>query len=49
VEVKAGSWDKRSRLLTLTPAGLALLAAATPVWERTHAEAGALASRRAVC
>ena len=43
VEVKAGSQDKRSRLLTLTPAGLTLLAAAIPVWERTHAEAeGAL-------
>ncbi len=39
VEVKAGARDKRSRLLTLTPAGLALLAAAMPVWERTHAEA----------
>ncbi|WP_245479669.1 MarR family winged helix-turn-helix transcriptional regulator [Hansschlegelia zhihuaiae] len=30
--------DKRGRLLTLTPVGLALLAAATPIWERTHAE-----------
>ena len=39
VEVKAGSRDKRSRLLTLTAAGLTLLAAAMPVWERTHAEA----------
>jgi DNA-binding MarR family transcriptional regulator len=39
VEVKAGERDKRSRLLTLTPAGLALLAGAMPVWERTHAEA----------
>ena len=29
----------RSCLLTLTPAGLTLLAAAMPVWERTHAEA----------
>ena len=38
LEVKAGSRDKRSRLLTLTPAGSALLAAAMPV-ERTHAEA----------
>jgi DNA-binding MarR family transcriptional regulator len=41
VEVKAGARDKRSRLLTLTPGGLALLAAAMPVWERTHAEAEA--------
>jgi DNA-binding MarR family transcriptional regulator len=39
VEVKASARDKRSRLLTLTPPGLALLAAAMPVWERTHAEA----------
>jgi DNA-binding MarR family transcriptional regulator len=40
VEVKAGLRDKRSRLLTLTPAGLTLLAAAMPVWERPHADAG---------
>jgi DNA-binding MarR family transcriptional regulator len=39
VEVKAGARDKRSRLLALTPGGLTLLAAAMPVWERTHAEA----------
>lgn len=38
VEVKLGANDKRSRLLTLTPAGQALLAAAVPLWERTHAE-----------
>ena len=38
VEVKAGAEDKRSRLLTLTPAGLSLLAAAAPIWERAHAE-----------
>jgi DNA-binding MarR family transcriptional regulator len=30
--------DKRGRLMTLTPAGRSLLARATPVWERTHAE-----------
>ena len=29
----------RSCLLTLTPAGLALLAAAVPLWERAHAQA----------
>lgn len=29
--------DRRSRRLTLTPAGSALLAAAVPVWEETHA------------
>jgi DNA-binding MarR family transcriptional regulator len=28
--------DKRSRLLKLTPAGLALLKRAVPIWERTH-------------
>lgn len=38
IEVKPGAKDKRSRLLSLTPAGLALLAAAAPIWERTHAE-----------
>jgi DNA-binding MarR family transcriptional regulator len=34
--------DRRGRRLTLTPAGLDLLAAATPVWQREHAaiEAG---------
>src|SRR4029077_1445316 len=30
--------DKRGRLMTLTPAGRRLLARATPIWERTHAE-----------
>ncbi|KVA00308.1 MarR family transcriptional regulator [Burkholderia ubonensis] len=30
--------DKRSRLLSLTPAGHRLLAKAFPVWQRTHAE-----------
>jgi DNA-binding MarR family transcriptional regulator len=30
--------DKRSRRLSLTPAGLALLAEAAPVWTVTHAE-----------
>ncbi len=30
--------DKRSRLLTLTPAGRKLLARAVPIWTRTHAE-----------
>jgi DNA-binding MarR family transcriptional regulator len=30
--------DKRSRLLSLTPAGQRLLAKAFPVWEQTHAE-----------
>jgi DNA-binding MarR family transcriptional regulator len=30
--------DKRGRLLRLTAAGLSVLAEATPIWERTHAE-----------
>ena len=30
--------DRRSRLLTLTPQGRALLSRAVPIWERTHAE-----------
>lgn len=30
--------DKRSRLLTLTPQGRALLAQAVPIWTATHAE-----------
>jgi DNA-binding MarR family transcriptional regulator len=34
--------DKRTRLLSLTPAGRALLADAIPLWERTHAEAEAM-------
>ena len=38
VEVGVDPKDKRSRLLTLTPAGLALLSSAVPIWERTHAE-----------
>jgi DNA-binding MarR family transcriptional regulator len=42
VEVIPDPTDRRSRLLTLTPAGLTLLAAAVPVWEKTHAEVEAL-------
>jgi DNA-binding MarR family transcriptional regulator len=30
--------DRRSRRLALTPAGMALLARALPVWTRTHAD-----------
>jgi DNA-binding MarR family transcriptional regulator len=30
--------DKRSRLLSLTPAGMRLLAKAFPLWEQTHAD-----------
>jgi DNA-binding MarR family transcriptional regulator len=37
VKVAVDAADKRGRRLTLTPAGRALLAAAVPVWKRTHA------------
>ncbi|MEZ2220577.1 MarR family transcriptional regulator [Rhizobium sp. RCC_161_2] len=30
--------DRRARLLSLTPSGKAVLAAAVPIWEMTHAE-----------
>jgi len=38
VRVSANPGDRRSRLLTLTPAGRSLLARAVPLWKRTHAE-----------
>lgn len=37
VEVQVDPKDKRSRLMTLTPAGQTLLSSAVPIWERTHA------------
>ena len=37
VTVSVDLADRRGRRLTLTPAGQALLAAAVPVWQRTHA------------
>ncbi len=36
VRVAADQADRRGRRLTLTPAGMALLARAVPVWESTH-------------
>ena len=42
VTVRADDADKRTRRLTLTPAGRALLSAAVPVWRRTHSEIGPL-------
>jgi DNA-binding MarR family transcriptional regulator len=36
VTVSVDDKDRRNRLMTLTPAGRALLASAVPVWERTH-------------
>jgi DNA-binding MarR family transcriptional regulator len=38
LEVTADRSDRRSRLLTLTRQGRAVLGAALPIWERTHAE-----------
>jgi len=37
VTVSMDETDRRSRRLALTPAGRALLIAATPIWKRTHA------------
>jgi DNA-binding MarR family transcriptional regulator len=37
VTISVDDADKRSRRLTLTPAGRALLIAAVPVWENEHA------------
>jgi DNA-binding MarR family transcriptional regulator len=36
VTVSVDEKDRRNRLMTLTPAGRALLASAVPVWKRTH-------------
>ena len=38
VRMTVGAGDKRSRLLSLTDEGRALLARAVPIWERKHAE-----------
>jgi len=38
VDVAVDPADRRGRLLSLTRAGRSLLAAAVPVWRRTHAE-----------
>lgn len=45
VKVTVADADKRSRRLTLTPSGRALLAAAVPVWRQTHAAIERLLSR----
>ncbi|WP_332685470.1 MarR family winged helix-turn-helix transcriptional regulator [Bosea sp. (in: a-proteobacteria)] len=36
VNVAPGKKDRRSRLLAITPEGIALLAEAVPIWRRTH-------------
>ena len=38
VVVAAGEKDRRSRLLAITPEGIALLTQALPIWQRTHDE-----------
>jgi DNA-binding MarR family transcriptional regulator len=38
VRVTADRADRRSRLMALTPKGMALLAQGVPVWERVHHE-----------
>jgi len=38
VEIVAGETDRRERRLKLTPAGLALLAQAAPIWVAEHSE-----------
>jgi DNA-binding MarR family transcriptional regulator len=42
LHVTADERDRRSRRLSLTPEGRSLLAAALPLWRRTHAELDAL-------
>lgn len=37
VRVEVDESDRRSRVMILTPAGRKLLAAAVPIWKRTHA------------
>ncbi|HEV7327644.1 MAG TPA: MarR family transcriptional regulator [Bosea sp. (in: a-proteobacteria)] len=41
VVVTTGEKDRRSRLLAITPEGIALLARAMPIWQRTHDEVDA--------
>ena len=46
VRVGVDESDRRSRLMTLTPAGRKLLAAAVPIWKRTHAAIDRLLAER---
>jgi DNA-binding MarR family transcriptional regulator len=45
VNVTVDQEDRRSRRLTLTPTGRALLVAAVPVWKKTHATIERLLAR----
>jgi DNA-binding MarR family transcriptional regulator len=38
VKIAVNKEDRRNRLLTITPAGRALLNKAFPIWKKTHAE-----------
>ena len=42
LEVAVDPHDRRGRRLTLTEAGRGVLAAAAPIWERTHADIDAM-------
>jgi DNA-binding MarR family transcriptional regulator len=45
VKISVDKEDKRSRRLTITPAGRALLAKAYPVWKKAHVEVEFLIAR----
>ena len=45
VTIAVDKTDRRSRLLSLTRSGRALLASAVPVWKKTHAELDAVLPR----
>jgi DNA-binding MarR family transcriptional regulator len=42
VKISPDPEDRRSRLLSLTPEGMQLLAAGIPIWERVHCEVEAM-------
>jgi DNA-binding MarR family transcriptional regulator len=44
IRISVGETDKRSRLMSLTPAGEDLLSRAAPIWTQTHREIDALLS-----
>lgn len=44
IKVTTDQADRRSRVMTLTPKGLRLLARAVPAWRRTHVAVEALLS-----
>lgn len=42
IDISPNPKDRRGRLLNLTPAGKAVLAAAVPIWKATHADVEAV-------